>query len=251
MNNGAAFSYAHGNSWLHRVDVRCKFTLLCLISLSVLHARLPSLGLSLFLFVFLFYQINYNLVKALKQIRMFVFLIFLVFVIRAVTIPGKPVASFPGVIITDQGLFEGSIVACRFFIIILTGMLFYITTKPSEIKSTIQWILKPIPFIPEKRVAVMASLTFSFLPVILKRAGEIKNAQDARCAQYNRNPIKRMVQLSLPLLKKTFQSADQMILAMEARCYSEDRTDPEFFSSGLEMQVIIGGLSVIALLLLF
>jgi energy-coupling factor transporter transmembrane protein EcfT len=43
-----------------------------------------------------------------------------------------------------------------------------------------------------------------------------------------------MLNLSTPLLRKTFQSADKMADAMVARCYNDDRTDPEFFTSAYD-----------------
>ena len=49
-----------------------------------------------------------------------------------------------------------------------------------------------------------------------------------------KNPVRRLINLAWPLLKKTFQSADDLSLAMQARCYSENRTDPRFFPNGKE-----------------
>ncbi len=249
--NQTSLIYMHGHSWLHRMDVRYKFILLCLFGISVLHARLFPLTGVILLFIFLFHQVRFPLLNALRQIKFFIFLIILVFITRAVMIPGKTLGSLWGIHVTDQGLYSGATVACRFFFIVLAGLLFYISTPPGQIKSTIQWFLKPIPFVPEKRVAVMASLTFGFLPLILKLTTDIRQAQDARCAQLNKNPVKRMIRLSVPLLKRTFLSADRLIMAMEARCYSEDRTDPSFFSSGRERLIFAAGLLVVALLLFF
>lgn len=122
----------------------------------------------------------------------------------------------------------------------LTGLLFSSTTKPSSVKSAVQWFLKPVPFVPEKRVAVMISLSLAFMPVILKQAKAISDAQKARCADLQKNPVKRIIRLIYPLLRKTFLSADSLVLAMESRCYSDDRTDPEFTPSGNEIYFLAG-----------
>ncbi|MCK5164630.1 MAG: hypothetical protein KAQ72_12980 [Desulfobacula sp.] len=51
---------------------------------------------------------------------------------------------------------------------------------------------------------------------------------------------KKIIGLVLPLLKKTFLLADNLILAMESRCYNDDRTDPEFTPSGKEIYFLAG-----------
>jgi energy-coupling factor transporter transmembrane protein EcfT len=126
----------------------------------------------------------------------------------------------------------------------VTGLLFSATTRSASLKNAAQWYLRPIPFVPEKRVAVMISLALGFLPLILQQAEETRNAIHSRCGNLEKNPVKRFTRLTLPLLKKTFLSADHLILAMEARCYGEDRTDPEFKPSGREAIFIITGLGL-------
>lgn len=178
----------------------------------------------------------------LKHLRYFI--LFLVFIIlaRGLTIPGDPLFSFYGTPISAQGLYQGGLVALRFFLVMVTGLLFSATTRSASLKNAAQWYLKPIPFVPEKRVAVMISLALGFLPLILQQAEETRNAIHSRCGNLEKNPVKRFTRLTLPLLKKTFLSADHLILAMEARCYSEDRTDPEFKPGGREAIFIIAGL---------
>jgi energy-coupling factor transporter transmembrane protein EcfT len=91
----------------------------------------------------------------------------------------------------------------------------------------LEWFLKPIPFISEKRVATMLSLIMRFLPVILNQARDTADAQKARSVENRKNPIYRMTKLAIPLLRRMFEDADKLIVAMEARGYNETRTDPE------------------------
>jgi len=90
----------------------------------------------------------------------------------------------------------------------------------------------------------MISLALCFMPVILKQAQEISDAQKARCADLQKNPTRRIMGFALPLLKKIFLSADHLILAMESRCYSNDRTDPEFNPSGKEREFFLGSILI-------
>jgi len=87
-------------------------------------------------------------------------------------------------------------------------------------------ILMIIPFIPAKRIATMMSLIIRFMPVLLGQAKETADAQRARGVENRKNPLYRLKKLLIPLMRRTFTTADKLAVAMEARCYSENRTDP-------------------------
>lgn len=182
--------------------------------------------------------------------KLFLVLLLFVFLARAVTTQGDILVSVYGLAITSQGVTQGGLVAFKFFTVMLTGLMFSASTRPSSIKAAVQWFLKPVPLVPEKRVAVMISLALCFLPVILRQAKEISDAQNARCAHLQKNPIRKTMGLVLPLLKRTVLSADRLVLAMESRCYRDDRTGPEFNPSGRERLFLFGTLALCLCLLL-
>jgi energy-coupling factor transporter transmembrane protein EcfT len=235
------FTYRWGDSMLHLLDVRCKFFLICLLSMSILPANLFSCFFYGLVLSFFFKNSGLNFLSTLSHIKYFIIILFFIFAARAFTVKGDILFSFYDISITGQGLMEGILTAFKFFLVMVTGILFASTTKQSCVKSAVQWFLKPLPFIPEKRVAIMISLSLSFMPTILNQAKEISDAQKARCADLQKNPVKKIVRLILPLLKKTFISADYLVLAMESRCYNDDRTDPEFTPSGKELHFLICG----------
>lgn len=219
---------------LHLLDVRCKFFIICLLSMSMLPAHLLTCcfyGLILFFF---FKNAGLKVLSTLNHIKYFILLLFFIFAARALIVKGDIIFSFYNLSITGQGIREGIIVTFKFFLVMITGVVFSSTTKPSSVKNAVQWFLKPVPFIPEKRVAIMISLALSFMPVILNQAREISEAQKARCGDLQKNPVKKIIRLVFPILKKTFLSADNLVLAMESRCYNDNRTDPEFIPSGKE-----------------
>lgn len=236
------FTYRKGYSILHLLDVRYKFFIICIVSMSLLSAHLPACFFYFLMLLFFFKKTGLNVFSTLNSIKYFIILLFFIFIARALTIEGHIIFSFYGISITERGLNEGFLVAFKFFLVMLTGLLFSTTTQPSSVKSAVQWFLKPIPLIPEKRVAVMISLSLSFMPVILKHAKEISDAQKARCADLQKNPVKRIIRLVLPLLKKTFISADSLVFAMESRCYNDDRTDHKFTPSGKEIPFLAGSM---------
>jgi energy-coupling factor transporter transmembrane protein EcfT len=113
------------------------------------------------------------------------------------------------------------------FLVVLVGLLFVSTTRPSQIKAAVEWFLTPIPFASGKQLATMLGLVMRFVPVILNQARETADAQRARCVENRKNPIYRIKKMGFPLLRRTFENADRLIFAMEARCYNENRTDPD------------------------
>ncbi|CCK79387.1 MULTISPECIES: energy-coupling factor transporter transmembrane component T family protein [Desulfobacula] len=236
------FTYRQGHSMLHKLDARVKFFIICLISISMVSAHLLASGVYGLILLVFFKAAGLDLFSLLNSIKYFILLLFFIFLARALTVEGHVIFSFYGLSVTEQGMNEGGLVAFKFFLVMLTGLLFSCTTKPSAVKSAVQWFLKPVPFVPEKRVAVMISLSLAFMPVILKQAKEISDAQKARCGDLQKNPVKKIIRLVCPLLKKTFLSADSLVLAMESRCYSDDRTDPEFTPSGNEIYFLAGSL---------
>ena len=245
------FTYRPGRSILHTVDVRSKFFIICLISLCLLAARIPGCLVYALILFFFFNQTGLGFWATLKRLEYFLILLLFVFVARALTVNGHILFSFYGMSVSDQGVIQGVLVAVKFFLVMVTGLVFACTTRPASLKSAVQWFLKPVPFVPEKRVGVMISLALGFLPVILGQARQISDAQKARCFDLQKNPVKKTIRLVLPLLKKIFLSADSLVLAMESRCYTDDRTDPEFTASVKDAVFVAGGMTVCLGLLCF
>ena len=245
------FTYRPGNSSLHLLDTRVKFFITCLVGMSLLPAGFISSCFYFLILLSFFKKTGLHLFSILKHIKFFLILLFFVFFSRAIAVNGDPVFSFYHLIISKQGLMEGALTAFKFFMVMMTGIIFSATTKPSSVKTAVQWFLKPVPFVPENRVAVMISFALCFMPVILRQAKEISDAQKARCAHLRKNPVRKIMGLVLPLIKKSFLSADHLILAMESRCYADDRTDPAFTPSGREKGFLFGSLAVCLCLVVF
>jgi len=221
------FSYSPGKSFFHRSDVRCKLICLALVSLSSLNARASGLGLlTVFIFIAMIH-IRLSFRAVLREMRYFLILLAFVFAARALSTPGETIADLTIATVTKEGCNEGGLVCWRLLTVTCFALFFVSTTRTSEIKAGIYWFLKPFPFIPAKRVAAMLGLTIRFIPMILNQIRETADAQRARGIENRKNPIYRMVKFVIPLMRRTFEDADKLILAMEARCWSENRTDPE------------------------
>ncbi len=226
MSQITAFTYIPGKTILHGLDVRFKLIFLVLISLTCLKASSIALVCMGLFFYILLKQINISIRLIFKDLRFILFFLVFVFAARALSTPGSEIIGWKMFVITREGICSGAIICLRLLMVILSGLLFVSTTKISEIKNAVQWFLNPVPFIPAKRMAVMMSLLIRFIPVIFEQAKEIGDAQRARCVENRKNPVYRLKKLIIPMMRRIFDRADKLAVAMEARCYSENRTDP-------------------------
>ena len=77
---------------------------------------------------------------------------------------------------------------------------------------------------------MMMSIALRFIPTLMDEASKIMKAQKARGADFESGNLiqraKAMVPLLVPLFVSAFRRADELALAMEARCYrgGEGRT---------------------------
>lgn len=219
------FHYIHKNTILHKMDCRLKllclillslsagfatkwlhyFVIICIITLAIIIARLPIAAL-------------------LKDMKFFAIIILIVFISNAFTIPGEQIPNFPISNVSIQGITAGLRFAGRLIIILMICTAITGTTSLMALKNAIEWLLRPIPFIPEVRIATIINLTFVLIPLIFDNYVEIISAQKSRCIQLNKNPIRRIRLITLPLLSQSLRRADEIAYAMESRCYSETRS---------------------------
>jgi len=85
--------------------------------------------------------------------------------------------------------------------------------------------------------------------VIFQQAKETLDAQRARGVENRKNPVYRLVKLGIPVLRRTFERADKLASAMEARCYSENRTD-SLLSSGVRDWISLVGVVCLCLIII-
>ena len=225
-----SFGYFSGDSLLHNLDPRFKLLYIIVLSLVCLNLNFISLGIITVLLLGLIMYARLPLNSGFKELRYFFVLLVFVFMARVLSTGGESLIDFKFFSVSRQGLYAGLLVCWHLAFIVLLGFTLISTTRPSEIKAAVQWFLKPVPFIPEQKVAIMMGLILRFVPVIFDQAAETVEAQKARCVQNRKNPVYRLIKLGFPLMRRTFERADDLVAAMEARGFTENRTDPELVS---------------------
>lgn len=236
-------SYDSG-SYIERMDMRCKLLLFVFLNITSLNTGMAGLIVLSGLIGGLFLHLHISLLSAFIEIKFILILLLFVFFSRSVSLPGKVIFELGWISISMEGLYSGVIFGWRLLTVVLLAMVLMRTSSTMEIKSAIQWYFRPVPAIPEKKVAIMLSLMIRFLPMIIDQAREVGYAQKSRGVENRKNPMVRISTFTIPLITRIFKSADELAFAMESRCYSENRTDPELHARKQDFFVLIVGIGL-------
>ena len=134
--------------------------------------------------------------------------------------------------VTRDGLSQLCFISLRLIFLITGASLLTLTTSPISLTDGIENLLNPFRKIgvPAHELAMMMTIALRFIPTLLEETDKIMKAQMARGADFETgniiNRAKAMIPLLVPLFISAFRRADELALAMEARCYrgGENRT---------------------------
>jgi len=217
-----ALHYFPGNSLLHRWDARCKFFGLLMITATLLQSRIEWLVFDSILLIGLLILSRLPLRQFFRDFWIWAIFLLALFLFQAFFTPGPRASAFQWLPVSQDGIHFGGFTCWRLGLILGYAVLFTALTRPREIQDTLIWLLKPIPFLPERRIGLMVSLTLRFFSIILDEAEEVRLAHKARMGDQNKNPFRRAKFLALPLLRRSFSRAEDVTLALAARGYRDD-----------------------------
>ena len=126
---------------------------------------------------------------------------------------------------TQQGVVRAVFVGCRLIALILVTSLLTFTTSPVELTDGMERLLRPFRRlgVPGDALAMMMTIALRFIPTLLEETEKIMKAQMARGAVFDRGNVFRraraLVPVLVPLFVSAFRRAEELGLAMEARCY--------------------------------
>lgn len=230
MNNIMLGSYYPGNSVIHKLDPRIKIVLT--IAFMVLIFLVKSFLGYLFIGVFLFAISLLSKVPIklfIKSLRPLLFLIIFTFVLNLFFIKGDEIAFEWGIIkIYWYGIEFSVFMALRLIFMVTSASVMTLTTTPVLLSAGIEKLMKPLKAVrfPVHEMAMMMTIALRFIPTLMEETDKIKKAQMARGANFETGGIKQkavaMVPLLIPLFISAFRRADELAMAMEARCYHGD-----------------------------
>ena len=225
--------YYPADSVIHKLDPRVKLfaTLLFVISLFTFRNVWGFLVATIFMFGFIHFSkvpLKY-MVKGLKAI---VVLMIITAIFNLFLTNGKVLVSFWVFKITYEGVRNAVLMSIRLIYLILGTSVMTLTTTPNELTDAIEKLLGPLNkiHVPVHEIAMMMSIALRFIPILLEETDKIMKAQIARGADLESGNMiqkaKAMIPILVPLFVSAFRRANDLAMAMEARCYrgGEGRT---------------------------
>ena len=225
--------YYPADSVIHKLDPRVKLfgTLIYIISLFVFKG-LPAFILAAIFLVVLIKLSKVPFSYMVKGLKTIVLIMLFAAVFNLFLTPGTKLVSFWIFTITYEGLKNAVVMMVRLIFLIIGTSLMTLTTTPNELTDGLEKALSPLKYIkvPVHEIAMMMSIALRFIPILIEETDKIMKAQMARGADFEHGNLiqkaKNMVPLLVPLFVSAFRSANDLAMAMEARCYrgGEGRT---------------------------
>ena len=221
--------YYETGSVLHKADPRIKIILYLIYLVAIFTVKSPvAVGT---LFVITAFQtilakipprIMKNSVVPVLPLTIFI-LILNIFTVRT----GNKIFEYSFISITDDGLKQAILMSLRIlFLIITTSVLLTLTTTPLKVSDALESLMKPLTFfhVPVQDFAMMMSIALRFIPTLIEETDKIMKAQVSRGADYDTGfffkRVKGYVTVLIPLFISSFKRAEELAVAMDARCYS-------------------------------
>ncbi len=219
--------YYQTNSLLHRLDPRVKLTGTIVYIVILFMAK--NIWGYLIAAAFLAACIALSRVPVkfmLRGMRSIAFMILLTVIFNLFATPGEVLVSLFGKLtITREGLKIAVSMASRLIFLIMGSNIMTLTTTPNELTDGLESLMSPfkVLHVPVHEVAMMMSIALRFIPILMEETDKIMKAQMARGASFDEGKLiaraKSLVPVLVPLFVSAFRRANDLALAMEARCY--------------------------------
>nr|WP_321496763.1 energy-coupling factor transporter transmembrane protein EcfT [uncultured Methanolobus sp.] len=223
--NDLFLSYVPGKSFFHRLDPRTKILGLMAVSFCILKvSSFEIMALIAIIFATLVIACHLPPVHFARSVRPMIPFFSFIFLMQFLFTEGTPVFEFGLLTGTYEGLLLGSMLALRFIFLILFAALITATTSPAGITAGVERLLRPLPLryagISSYDLAMMMSLSLYFVPMLFDSFRDLRDAQYSRGLDVRKEPVKAIMSLTVPLVRMSLRSVDEVALAMEGRCYT-------------------------------
>lgn len=225
--------YYPAESVIHRLDPRIKLmaTLAYIISLFTFKSMTGYLIAGMFLLAIIkTSKVPFGYI--LKGLKPIVILMMITVCFNLFLTPGEILIQVWIFKITKEGIKVAVFMAIRLIFLIIGASLMTFTTTPNHLTDGLESLMNPLKKLhfPVHEISMMMSIALRFIPILLEETDKIMKAQMARGADFESGGLfkkaKNLVPLLVPLFISAFRRANDLAMAMEARCYrgGEGRT---------------------------
>ncbi len=223
--------YYKVDSVIHRLDPRVKLfgTLIFLVTLFMSSGVMGFILATIFVFsVIKLSKVPFRFVlRGLKAI--IVILMFSVSFTLLFTSGDRLLFKWGIISISVEGIIKSVEIVIRLILMIIGSSMVTYTTTPNDIADGLEkafGFLKVIK-VPVHEMAMMISIAFRFIPILMEEADKIIKAQAARGASFDEGGMlkraKGLIPIIVPLMVSAIKRALDLATAMEARCYNGGR----------------------------
>ncbi len=219
-------------SAIHALDPRVKLvgTLVYMVSLFIVNG-FGYIICALFLAV-LIYVSRLPFLYMVRGLKAIFVLLAVTAALNLLFTSGETLWSYGIINITYQGVSTALSMALRVVLLVLGASLMTLTTTPTKLTDGLGSLMRPLNKLklPVHEIAMMMSVALRFIPILTEETDKIMKAQSARGADFESGKlirrVKAMVPVLVPMFAAAFRRANDLALAMEARCYKggEGRT---------------------------
>lgn len=222
--------YYPAQSPIHRMDARLKLavTFIFIVSLFLVNSFV-GYGFVLLCMAFVIKASKVPVKFMLRGLKSILIIILFTAFINLFLTKGEYVLLQVGfVTITLEGLLLALKMCIRLVMLIVGSSILTLTTTPIQLTDAIEYILKPFKGIgvPAHEIAMMMTIALRFIPTLLDETDKIMKAQQARGADFDTGNLvqkaKALIPILVPLFVSAFRRAEELAMAMEARCYHGD-----------------------------
>lgn len=233
--------YVPTGSYIHRLDPRVKlFSFVILVLAIALNTTYLGNAIGLLLSVYLFWAsripISYGLSGVKPAIPFIIILAILQLLFQGSIFPnGKVFVDYGFILITSDSIRLVVVSAVRFVEIIFLSSVLTLSTSTTELTHAIQSLLSPLKKInfPVHEISLIMTISIRFVPTFAMEMEKMMKAQASRGADFGSGSWWRIIQrtkdmfpIIIPLFNIALARAEDLILAMESRCYTpgDDRS---------------------------
>lgn len=226
--------YYPADSLIHRLDPRVKLfsTIIYIAALFIVNDVFGLILVTAFLiFIIALSKVPFSMMC--KGIRAIWVLIVITAVCNLFFTKGEPMlVSWNFINISGDGIRNTVFYTIRLVYLVVGTSVMTLTTTPNKLTDGMEKGLRPLSKIgvPVHEIAMMMSIALRFIPLLSEEADKIKKAQMARGADFDEGGLiqkaRGLIPILVPLFVSAFRRANDLALAMEARCYrgGEGRT---------------------------
>ena len=227
--------YLPTGSPLHHTDPRIKLAAgVLLVAAVTATSSLAGLALALGLVIVGFVVARIPIRYALSGVKPMIPFLILLALLQILAIPQNDQNTtvlwrWSFIVLTVRDLIAAVLLLLKFAVLLWGISLLSFTTTTTELTHGTEHLLRPLQRIglPAHEFALIVNIALRFVPLLAQETERLMKAQASRGADFGGgrrlNFIQRMrklLPLLVPLILSTLQRAEDLILAMEARCYT-------------------------------